>query len=235
MGAYAFAVPYVCTFDNDSEGFVNIEDISGGSGGINPNTWTDTDGQGPGCIYVPQYTGSWSGLQVSAGENPGHPLLGNHTGETLGSDLKGKAGKSASSQGTGVYMGGVGSDITCRWYWHENWHMRIPPVTGNGTTWEHVELCSNDYAAPSPWIDQYPAGGWDGVTYIPGWTCWWGEPASQEELDLILSDVGSFRVIGVGVGGAPNGTLLDNLGWTPEPATLSLLVLGGLAAIRRRK
>ena len=65
-----------------------------------------------------------------------------------------------------------------------------------------------------------------------------GDAANTAEIEYVDALDKLVLVFGCGVGGpadpSPQGTLLGNLEFVPEPATLCLLGLGGLALIRRR-
>ena len=66
-----------------------------------------------------------------------------------------------------------------------------------------------------------------------------GDTANTAEIEYTSALDKLVLVFGCGVGGPadpdPQGTLLGNLEFVPEPATLCLLGLGGLALLRRRR
>ena len=66
----------------------------------------------------------------------------------------------------------------------------------------------------------------------------WTSPAPAGAVGHYYSLEGLFSNGGVNAGGTVNadgGIFYDDAGMTPEPVTLSLLGLGGLALLRRRK
>ena len=66
-----------------------------------------------------------------------------------------------------------------------------------------------------------------------------GDAANTAEIGYTSALDKLVLVFGCGTGGpadpSPQGTLLGNLDFVPEPATMSLLALGGLALINRRR
>lgn len=89
----------------------------------------------------------------------------------------------------------------------------------------------NDFTVPA---NLNPPGFWNGTTYIPDYTSGpLAAPAALNNQPIVY-----FRLINQVTPGGSGGTYrVDNVvigGTVPEPATLTLLALGGLAVLRRR-
>ena len=88
------------------------------------------------------------------------------------------------------------------------------------------------------WVGAYPdAGQWTHfetvLTPTGGWMVG-SSPATEAQIWQVLSNLTAMRFCGEYLTGA-DYAYIDNIVLTPEPATLGLLALGGLALLRRRR
>jgi len=92
-------------------------------------------------------------------------------------------------------------------------------------------------------LESAGVGTWAAGLALPGTYDDWQSFTVLLEESLFVplrSPAGSFdnmveNITGVFLGNPGIGTQIDNAGWTPEPATLGLLVLGSVGVLRRRK
>ncbi len=135
------------------------------------------------------------------------------------------AAKAAAEGRSHLGQGGYLATITSA---HENGFIVANLLSGPGDIW---------IGGYQPENSPEPAGGWQWVTGEPWvWTNWHSgsEPNNSNGLENVIT----MKVLyGGRWNDAPHTTTYDSymVEYTPEPATLSLLALGCLIALRRRR
>lgn len=205
-------------------------------------TYTGTINAIAGYYYIPGAPGTTYDVVDSRWETPdGSAAIG-------GFDVYAKEGGTAYVEGVGSYVIGADHDAYSSsgpwgtWYdpdvadWvqysleltADHWYLRYTstgesPMSGV-MNWASMiatesDLGTQDGAHGGSAAQGGGAGAWD-------WDCGWG-------VEVVPLELPGFEVTVIGIGGSSYAVSMTPT--IPEPATISLLGLGGLALLRRRK
>ena len=144
-----------------------------------------------------------------------------------GDSIKGKLTILYNANGAGL-GGGAGVDVTDGGP-SSQWLFACPVGGGDGSTFDVTITAKDASAATETWTGTFAGYGTFALPFSGG--------SGSIDLNHVTSIQYLFDSAkgGVVVGNGGGDYTFDLLGTTPEPATLSMLALGGLLVIRRRR